>query len=87
MTFDEAVEAYVEKIGMERENARIEVQRDSQSPSPPGREIVGELLIEQYRDEARRRMGEHFTQRRFHDRLLKWGDLPLPVARRLIFDE
>ncbi|MCG8461132.1 MAG: DUF885 domain-containing protein, partial [Holophagales bacterium] len=87
MTFEEAVDAYVEKIGMERENAWIEVQRDSQSPSPPGREIVGELLIEQYRAEARRRMGEHFTQRRFHDRLLRWGDLPMPVVRRLIFDE
>ncbi|MEM9596598.1 MAG: DUF885 family protein [Acidobacteriota bacterium] len=87
MTFEQAVDAYVQKIGMEPENAHIEVQRDSQSPSPPGREIVGELLIEQYRDEARKRMGEHFTQRRFHDRLLRWGDLPLPVVRRLLFDE
>lgn len=87
MTFEEAVDAYVEHIGMERENALIEVQRDSQSPSPPGREIIGEWLIEQYRDEARRRMGQHFTQRRFHDRLLQWGDLPLPVVRRLMFDE
>ena len=87
MTFAQAVDAYIERIGMERANAFIEVQRDSQSPSPPGREIVGELLIEQYRDEARRRMGEHFTQRRFHDRLLRFGDLPLPVVRRLIFDE
>ncbi|MEM1206098.1 MAG: DUF885 family protein, partial [Acidobacteriota bacterium] len=87
MTFEQAVDAYVQKIGMEPENAHIEVQRDSQSPSPPGREIVGELLIEQYHDEARKRMGEHFTQRRFHDRLLRWGDLPLPVVRRLLFDE
>ena len=87
LTFEQAVDAYIEKIGMERENAFIEVQRDSQSPSPPGREIIGELLIEQYREEARRRMGEHFTQRHFHDRLLSFGDLPLPVVRRLIFDE
>ena len=85
MTFEQAVQAYIDKIGMEHENAVIEVQRDSQSPSPPGREIIGELLIEQYRDEARQRMGEHFTERRFHDRLLMWGDLPLPVVRRLMF--
>lgn len=87
MSFEEAVDAYVETIGMERENAFIEVQRDSQSPSPPGREILGELLIEQYREEYRRRAGEHYTPRRFHDRLLRFGDLPLPVVRRLIFDE
>ena len=43
MTFDQAVQAYIDKIGMERTNAFIEVQRDSQSPSPPGREIIGDV--------------------------------------------
>ena len=42
--YEEAVEAYVDKIGMERTNAFIEVQRDSQSPSSPGREIIGEAF-------------------------------------------
>ncbi|MEM8934038.1 MAG: DUF885 family protein [Acidobacteriota bacterium] len=87
MTFEQAIDAYIETIGMEPENALIEVQRDSQSPSPPGREILGELLIDQYRDEYRQRTGEHYTPRRFHDRLLQFGDLPMPVVRRLIFGE
>ena len=85
MTFDEAVHAYVEKIGMEPTNAFIEVQRDSQSPSPPGREIIGERAILELRDEYERRMGEHYSMKHFHDTLLTYGDLPFKQIRRLMF--
>lgn len=87
MTFDEAVQAYVDKIGMEPTNAHIEVQRDSQSPSPPAREILGELLILEMRTEYERRLGEHATLRGFHEALLRYGNLPLPTVRRLMFGD
>ena len=87
MSFDEAVTAYVEKIGMEPTNAFIEVQRDSQSPSPPGREIIGELVILQLRDEYTRRMGRSYTLKRFNDTLLTYGDLPFKQIRRLMFGD
>ena len=87
MSFDEAVEAYVERIGMEPTNAFIEVQRDSQSPSPPGREIIGERVILEMRDEYRRRLGEHYRIGDFHRALLSHGELPLPTIRRLIFGD
>ena len=85
MTFDQAVDAYVDKIGMSRENAFIEVQRDSQNPSPPAREIVGEREILELRAEYRRRMGEHYRMKDFHEALLRYGELPLPTIRRLMF--
>ena len=85
MSFDAAVAAYVEKIGMEPTNAFIEVQRDSQSPSPPGREIIGELAILQLRDEYTRRMGRFYTLKRFNDTLITYGDLPFKQIRRLMF--
>ena len=87
MSFDEAVAAYVEKIGMEPANAFIEVQRDSQNPSPPGREIIGEILILEMREEYERRFGEHFQLKNFHEALLSYGELPLPVIRRLMFGD
>ncbi len=87
MSFEEAVEDYVEKIGMEPANALIEVQRDSQNPSPPGREIIGERVILDLREEYARRMGEHYELRRFHEALLQYGELPLPVIRRLMLGE
>lgn len=85
MTFDQAVQAYVDAIGMERTNAFIEVQRDSGSPSPPGREIIGEIAIIKLRDEYQRRMGKHYSLRQFHDSLLTYGDLPFAQIRRLMF--
>jgi hypothetical protein len=87
MTFDEAVQAYVDKIGMEPTNALIEVQRDSQSPVPPGREIIGEKVLLEIRDEYQRRMGEHYQIKAFHEALLRYGELPLPVVRKLMFGD
>ena len=87
MTFDEAVQAYIDKIGMEPTNAFIEVQRDSQSPAPPGREIIGERIVLEMRDEYQRRMGEHYQIKAFHEALLRYGELPLPVVRRLMFGD
>lgn len=87
MTFEQAVQAYVDRIGMEPTNAYIEVQRDSQSPSPPGREIIGEREILELRDEYRRRMGSHYSLKSFNDTLLTFGSLPFRQIRRLMFRE
>lgn len=84
MSMGEAVDAYIEKIGMERSNAFIEVQRDSQNPSPPGREIIGERVILEMRDAYQRRLGEHYRMKDFHEQLLRYGELPLPVVRQLM---
>lgn len=86
MSFDEAVQAYIDKIGMEPTNAFIEVQRDSQNATPPGREIIGELAIVKLREEYKQRMGAHYSVRRFHDQLLTYGDLPFKQIRRLMLE-
>ena len=87
MTFDEAVQIYIDEIGMEPANAFIEVQRDSQSPSPPGREIIGELVIEEMRAEYARRMGSHYSMKKFHDTFLTYGPIPFKQIRRLMFEQ
>ena len=87
MSFDQAVQDYIDKIGMEPTNAFIEVQRDSQTPSPPGREIIGEIVILQLREEYKRRLGSHYSLKRFNDNLLTYGDLPFKHIRRLMFND
>ncbi|MEX2528245.1 MAG: DUF885 family protein [Gemmatimonadota bacterium] len=87
MTFDEAVQMYVDEVGMEPTNSFIEVQRDSQSPNPPGREIIGEQKVLELRDEYQRRMGEHYQLRAFNDVLLTYGDLTFRQIRRLMFQD
>ncbi|MFT4769478.1 MAG: hypothetical protein ACI8RN_002623 [Glaciecola sp.] len=85
MSFEEAVDYYVTEIGMEPTNAFIEVQRDSQTPHPPGKEIVGEQKILELRAEYQRRMGEHYQLRSFNNNLLTYGDLSFRQIRRLMF--
>ncbi len=87
MTFDEAVQAYIDKIGMEPTNAFIEVQRDSQTLHPPGREIIGEMEIVELRKEYKRRMGEHYTLKNFNDNLLTYGYLTFEQIERLMFNK
>ena len=87
MSFDQAVQDYINKIGMEPTNAFIEVQRDSQTPSPPGREFIGEIVILQLREEYKRRLGSHYSLKRFNDNLLTYGDLPFKHIRRLMFND
>jgi uncharacterized protein (DUF885 family) len=87
MTFEEAVDAYVNKIGMEYGNSYIEVQRDSGYCRPPGSEIIGEMEILKLRDDYKRYMGEHYTIKKFHDTLISLGEIPFKQMRRLIFGE
>ena len=84
MSFDEAVQAYVDRIGMEPANAWLEVARDCQTPSSPGREIIGEIEILRLREEYRQRMGAHYTLKRFNDTLIRYGDLPFAAIRRVM---
>ncbi|MFN2329371.1 MAG: DUF885 family protein [Chromatocurvus sp.] len=85
MSFDEAVDVYINEIGMEPTNAFIEVQRDSQTPYPPGKEIIGEQKVLELRAEYERRMGDHYQLRNFNDTLLTYGDLTFKQIRRLMF--
>lgn len=87
MTFDEAVQMYIDEVGMEPTNSFIEVQRDSQSPNPPGREIIGEQKVLELREEYQRRMGEHYELKNFNDVLLTYGDLTFRQIRRLMFQD
>ena len=85
MTFEEAVDAYVKKVGMDPTNSFIEVQRDSQSPRPPGSEIIGEMVLLELREEYERRLGQHYLLKNFHLNLLSHGSLPFRQIRRLMF--
>jgi uncharacterized protein (DUF885 family) len=46
--------------------------------------MIGYLEITRLRDEAKQKLGARFDQRRFHDRVLENGSIPLPVLRRKI---
>lgn len=84
MSFVEAVQWLVQEAHLERANAEAEVRRYTASPTQPLSYLTGKQAILQLREEVQRREGNQFSLRRFHDRLLQAGGLPMPLVRKLV---
>ncbi len=74
--------ALLEEAGVPEVDAAIEVDRYITMPGQALAYRIGQHEIERHRAEAERREGAGFSLRRFHDRLLSLGTLPLPALRR-----
>jgi uncharacterized protein (DUF885 family) len=81
---DEAVDFLVEQTGFERANARAEVRRYTYTPTYQLSYLLGKVLLLGLRDEQRRRLGDRFRLRDFHDTLLRNGSIPISFHRRLL---
>ena len=81
---DEAVDFLVEQTGFERANARAEVRRYTYTPTYQLSYLLGKVLLLGLRDEQRRRLGDRFRLRDFHDTMLRNGSIPISFHRRLL---
>ena len=82
-TFDQVVSYYRETVGMSEAVATAEAVKNSMFPGTALMYWLGTRTILSLRDRERARLGAAFTLRGFHDRLLSWGAVPVPlVARR-----
>ena len=81
--FDEAVDRLVSETGFERPAALAEVKRYTSTPTYQLSYLFGRHMIEQLKSEVRAREGREFTAKRFHDRLIYGGTMPVSYARRL----
>jgi uncharacterized protein (DUF885 family) len=78
MTFQQAVDMLVGEAAMTRAGAEAEVRRYTYTPGYQLSYLYGKHLLLQLRQRRRRREGDAFDLRRFHDRLLYAG--PVPAA-------
>jgi len=79
---DEAVAWLVEQTGFDAAHARAEVQRYTYTPTYQLSYLLGKVLLLQLREDERRRLGDAFSLRDFHDTLLRNGSLPISFHRR-----
>jgi uncharacterized protein (DUF885 family) len=84
ITVAEAVNALAEVTGMDRANAEAEVRRYTLTPGRPLSYLVGKHLLQELREEARRRLGAGFSMQHFHDALLRSGTLPIAIMREAL---
>jgi uncharacterized protein (DUF885 family) len=84
MSFDEAVQFMTEKANLEPSDARVEVNRYTQTPTQPMSYLMGKYEIMQIVQEYQARYpGRSLKQ--MHDDILLCGSLPPRLMRRRLF--
>jgi len=83
MGFEDAVALYRDRIGMPDEAARAEACKNSMFPGTALMYWLGTDGLHQLRRERQRLEGASFSLRRFHDRVLSFGSIPVPLIARV----
>lgn len=82
MTFEEAVKFLMDGVRMERPHAEGSVKAYTARPTYFMAYMVGMLELKRIREAARARLGAKFTLQEFHDRVLKYGNVPPALIER-----
>lgn len=87
MTLDDASRFYEARGLMPAAAARAEAVKNSMFPGAAVMYWLGTRDIHRLRAAIRRREGERFSLKRFHDRFLSHGAIPVPLIARLMTRE
>ena len=87
MSYDDAWRFMVEKCWPDTAFFKAEVRRYCLSPSQPMSYLVGKTELMELRDAYRKHVGDRFSLREFHDRLLAEGSIPVSLIRRKLLAE
>ena len=83
MTFDAAVALYRDRVGMAPEAARGEACKNSMFPGTALMYWLGTEGLHRLRRARERAEGPAFSLRRFHDRVLSFGSIPVPLLEQI----
>jgi uncharacterized protein (DUF885 family) len=83
MNIDAAVALYRDRIGMAPEAARAEVCKNSMFPATAVMYWLGTDSLHKLRRERERVEGASFSLRAFHDRVLSFGSIPVPLVSKV----
>ena len=85
MTYDQAADLMVRELHFPRAQACGDLNWYSQSPAVPMGYALGWSIINRLRDQERKRLGDNFDLRNFHDKLLSAGSISLPLVEKRHF--
>lgn len=84
ISFEDAVDLLVKKVGIEEANAYTEVMRYCQSPTQPMSYYIGKLEIMDLLADYQKKHKKDFELKKFHDDLLSHGTIPVSCVRTLM---
>jgi uncharacterized protein (DUF885 family) len=79
LTIDDAVRMLVDTARMEEATAIAEVKRYTTSPTQPMAYLIGRMLLLDLRNRIKRSTRSAFNLKAFHDEVLSYGSVPLPL--------
>ena len=85
MTYDQAADLMVRELHFPRAQACGDLNWYSQSPAVPTGYALGWSIINRLREQEKKRLGEKFALREFHDKLLSAGSISLPLVEKRHF--
>jgi len=83
LTFEDAVALYRDRLGMSAEAARGEACKNSMFPGTALMYWLGTDALHRLRHERQRIEGASFSLGRFHDRVLSFGAIPVPLLAQV----
>jgi hypothetical protein len=83
-SFEDAIAFYRDDTGMSPDAARGEAVKNSMFPGAAMMYVVGQDAIRDLRREMATREGSDFNLRRFHDRFLSYGSIPVSLIAEQI---
>lgn len=86
MTVPQAAWLYEDRAHMSQAAAKAESVRNSMFPGAAVMYWLGTQGLHRLRAEVQRREGAAFSRRRFHDRVLSYGAIPVALISRLMLD-
>lgn len=86
LSYDQAVQMLIDKIGMDRASAESEIKRHILFPTMASGFMLGKREIVQLRQEIADLQGDDFSLKEFHDTLLSFGMIPLSQLRKLMLN-
>ena len=84
LSFDDAAALYRDRVGMSPDAARGEACKNSMFPGTALMYWLGTEALHALRRERAGREGAAFSLRGFHDRLLAYGSIPVPLIAELM---
>jgi len=84
MTYEQAVQFFMDEVGLERSAAEAEVNRFTTWPTQAPSYIVGWLEIERLKRDVQQGLGARFSEKDFVEKVLEAGPLPLALLRRAV---
>jgi len=83
LSFADAVGVYRDRVGMPPEAARAEACKNSMFPGAALMYWLGTDRLHALRAARQRIEGSEFDRQRFHDRVLSFGSIPVPLLERI----